>query len=96
MSLLSYTLPFLCFFFSDIIICNNNQGNPLPVDKAFNNTNFAFVTKPPNDNIWVALIIAGRNTIVQKLNTPTGHLIAKVKELNALGYRAAIVSHSIY
>ncbi|CAH2091926.1 unnamed protein product [Euphydryas editha] len=80
----------------DIIICNNSQGVPLQVDKAFSDKNFAFVTTPPDKNVWAALIIAGRNTLIQKLNTSTGHLNAKVRELNALGYHAAIVSWHIY
>ncbi|XP_050342094.1 uncharacterized protein LOC126768184 [Nymphalis io] len=80
----------------DIIICDSSEGLPLPVDKVFTETKFGFIVEPPDNNIWICLIIAGKNTIIQNTNSPTGHFYTKMKELNALGYRAALVSWNIY
>ncbi|XP_047545545.1 uncharacterized protein LOC125077613 [Vanessa atalanta] len=80
----------------DIIICDSNEGFPLQVDKAFSEKKFGFIMEPPNNNKWVCLIIAGKNTIIHNTNSPTGHFYTKMKELNALGYCAAIVSWDIY
>ncbi|XP_052738174.1 uncharacterized protein LOC112055967 isoform X2 [Bicyclus anynana] len=79
----------------DVIICNDHQGCPVPVDKAFPDVNFGLLTRPPNSNIWVALVIANRNSFL-KSGQPTGHYSSKLRELNTLGFYAAIVDWKIY
>lgn len=80
-------------YFPDIIICNNQDGIPLPVREVFNNNTFGLMRQAPNDgNTWIVLVIAGRNTIIQGSHVASGHYQAKIRELKALGYHAAIVS----
>ncbi|CAH2268139.1 jg8149 [Pararge aegeria aegeria] len=48
----------------DIIICNDHKGSPVRVDKAFSEIKFGLLTKPIDDNFWIALIIANRNSFL--------------------------------
>lgn len=65
----------------------------LPVHEVFNSKVFGFMRQAPNDNNrWIVLVIAGRNVIIQDSDIPSGHFQAKIRELKALGYHAAIVS----
>ncbi|XP_026765134.3 uncharacterized protein LOC113523378 [Galleria mellonella] len=80
----------------DIIICNDCSGKPLPVVDVFKQTKFGLLQKLPNDNEWIILVITGRNGIIHNNNTPSGHFLNKIKELNALGYNAGLVLWSKY
>ncbi|XP_041973394.1 uncharacterized protein LOC121729071 [Aricia agestis] len=80
----------------DIIICNDKHGVPLPVEDIFPKTKFGMIRYPPDDNIWIVLIIAGRNAMIHNSGGPTGHFLTKQRELNKLGYCAAVVSWHIY
>lgn len=66
---------------------------PVPVHEVFNSKTFGLMRQAPNDNNrWIVLVIAGRNVIIQGSAVPSGHLQAKIRELKALGYHAALVS----
>ncbi|CAG4940646.1 unnamed protein product [Colias eurytheme] len=80
----------------DVIICDDASGSPLPVKNIFNNVKFGHLCPAPDDNIWIALIIAGRNAMLYDSDKPSGHFLSKIRELNALGYHAAIVSWNKY
>lgn len=79
----------------DLIICNDLEGRPKPVKEAFSKTKFGLLCTPPDNDIWIALVIAGRNTLIRNLNSPTGHFESKVRELQALGFNAVVVSNFI-
>lgn len=87
---------FIVFVISDLILCNDHKGKPQQVKDAFSKTKFGLLCTPPDDNIWIVLIIAGRNTMIRNSNTATGHFGSKVKELQALGYKAVVVSVLFY
>lgn len=78
-------------YFSDIIICNDLNGNPVIVKDAFSKTSFGLLRKPPDNNNWIVLVIAGRNAIIYGSDKPTGHFQIKIKELMALEYHAVLV-----
>ncbi|XP_038213729.1 FAST kinase domain-containing protein 5, mitochondrial [Zerene cesonia] len=80
----------------DVVMCDDPNGSPLPVKSIFNNIKFGQLCPIPNDNIWIALIIAGRNAMLYNSEKPSGHFLSKIRELNALGYHAAIVSWNVY
>ncbi|XP_072942267.1 FAST kinase domain-containing protein 5, mitochondrial [Epargyreus clarus] len=80
----------------DLIICNDENGNPLPVNEMFKDKKYGVIYPPPDDNKWIVLVIAGRNSMIYKFDTPTGNYQAKVRELNALGFRGALVLWNIY
>lgn len=63
----------------------------MPVDKALSETKFGLLTEPKDNNLWIALVIANRNSFLNS-GVPTGHYTSKLRELNVLGYYAAIVS----
>lgn len=66
---------------------------PLPVDEVFNSKIFGLMRQAPNDNNrWIVLVVAGRNVIIQGSDIPSGNYQAKIRELKALGYHAALVS----
>lgn len=66
---------------------------PLPVHEVFNSKTFGVMRQAPNDNNrWIVLVIAGRNVIIQGSDISNGHFQAKIRELRALGYHAALVS----
>lgn len=70
---------------------------PLPVHDFFNNNKFGVIRHAPNDNNrWIVLVIAGRNVIIHNSDIPSGYLQAKIRELKALGYYAALVSTYIF
>ncbi|XP_034825273.1 FAST kinase domain-containing protein 5, mitochondrial [Maniola hyperantus] len=79
----------------DILICNDHQDSPVPVDKAFSEAKFGLLTKPIDNNYWIALVIANRNAFLNS-GVPIGHYSSKVRELNTLGFYAAIVNWKIY
>lgn len=63
------------------------------MESTFKYIKFGTLCPAPNDDkIWIALVIAGRNTMLYNSNKPSGHFLSKIRELNALGYRAAPVS----
>ncbi|KAJ8724989.1 hypothetical protein PYW07_015947 [Mythimna separata] len=80
----------------DVIICNDQSGSPVPVKDAFPTKEFGLLRKPPNDNHWIALVIAGRNAIINNTDNATGFFTSKIKQLEALGYHAALVPWSKY
>lgn len=63
----------------------------MEVKKYFNSVPFGTLHKVPDDNIWIALIVAGKNAIIQNSDTPTGPFQTKVTELKTLGFHAALV-----
>lgn len=80
----------------DIIICNDHDGFPVPVQEIFSKEIFGIIKKPPNNNIWIVLVIAGRNVMIYNSEAPTGPFIAKVRELKTLGYHPVLVHWSLY
>lgn len=80
----------LCLF-SDIIICNDLTGSPIRVSDKFTTKEFGLLRRPPDNNVWIALVIAGRNAIIYDTDNATGFFTSKVKQLEALGYHAALV-----
>lgn len=77
---------------SDIVICNDASGTPVAVKDAFPAKDFGLLRRPPDNNVWIAFVIAGRNAIIHDTDTATGFFISKVRELEALGYHAVLVS----
>ncbi|CAH2063323.1 unnamed protein product, partial [Iphiclides podalirius] len=75
----------------DIILCNNQDGSAAPVGNTFDNKHFGLIKTPPDDKIWIALIIAGRNVLIRNTQIPTGPFECKLKELRVLGYHAELV-----
>ncbi|XP_063823431.1 uncharacterized protein LOC135073251 [Ostrinia nubilalis] len=80
----------------DVIVCNNHDYQPMEVKKQFSSVPFGNLHKPPDGNNWVALVVAGRNTMIQETGTPTGPFETKVRELGALGFHAELVLWSKY
>ncbi|KAJ8726965.1 hypothetical protein PYW08_015362 [Mythimna loreyi] len=80
----------------DVIVCNDLNGSPVPVKAAFSTKDFGLLRRPPNNNVWVALVIAGRNALIHETDNATGFFTSKVKQLEALGYHAALVPWSKY
>ncbi|XP_075972857.1 FAST kinase domain-containing protein 5, mitochondrial [Anticarsia gemmatalis] len=80
----------------DIIICDDPSGAPVDIESAFPTKDFGLLRRPPNDNVWTVLVIAGKNAIIHNTDTATGFFISKIKELKAIGYNATLVPWSIY
>ncbi|KAM3968289.1 FAST kinase domain-containing protein 5, mitochondrial [Aphomia sociella] len=80
----------------DIVICNDSNGSPLPVVDVFKQRKFGLIVRPPDNNDWIVLVIAGRNGLIHNLNTPSGPFLNKIRELKALGYYAGLVLWSKY
>ncbi|XP_049865600.1 FAST kinase domain-containing protein 5, mitochondrial [Pectinophora gossypiella] len=80
----------------DIILCNSHSGTPLPVNEKIRDKDFGLIRTPPDDNRWIVLVIAGRNTVIQGSGTPSGHVLSKIRELNALGFYSTVVPWSAY
>ncbi|VVC98656.1 unnamed protein product [Leptidea sinapis] len=80
----------------DLIICDSKEGTPSPVTE-ISKSKFGFNWFAPNDNnIWIALIIAGRNAMIYNSDIPCGQFYMKARELNALGFCSTIVSWRAY
>ncbi|XP_045525828.1 FAST kinase domain-containing protein 5, mitochondrial [Pieris brassicae] len=78
----------------DIIICDSQNDSPVEVKDVFK---FGKLHPAPNDsNIWIVLVIAGRNVLLHNSDEPCGHLLSKIRELNAMGYKSAPVIWNIY
>lgn len=56
-------------------------------------SDFGILRKPPDSNQWIVLVIAGRNALIYNTDTATGFFNSKVKELEMLGYNAALVCY---
>ncbi|CAK1551761.1 unnamed protein product [Leptosia nina] len=81
----------------DLIICDDVNNRPVAVQDVFSNIKFGTLCSAPNDNnIWIALIVVGRNGMLYKDNKPSGHFLSKIRELNALGFKAAPVCWTYY
>lgn len=65
------------------------------MQNAFSEQTFGLLYKPPDHNKWIGLVIAGRNAMLQNGSGATGHFASKVRELNALGFYAGVVSKSL-
>lgn len=64
----------------------------MDVKKHFSSLQFGLLHKVPDDNIWIVLIVAGKNAMIQDLDIPTGPFQTKVIELKTLGFHPALVS----
>ncbi|XP_063635957.1 uncharacterized protein LOC134806578 [Cydia splendana] len=80
----------------DIIICDSHDGTPLPIANAFSTASFGILRKPPDNNRWTVIVIAGRNGEIKNTGSPTGPFLSKLRDLHALGYYAALVSWKKY
>lgn len=58
----------------------------------FQSIDFGLLRRPPDSNTWIALVIAGRNAIIYDTDIATGFFTSKIRELQSLGYHAALVS----
>lgn len=81
------------FFVLDIIICNSPDGKPLPIGNVFSSETFGVLRKPPDSSHWIVLVIAGRNGLIKNSGLPTGPFLSKVRDLQALGFHAALVKN---
>nr|XP_021184647.2 FAST kinase domain-containing protein 5, mitochondrial [Helicoverpa armigera] len=80
----------------DIVICNDLSGAPVVVKDKFPARDFGLLRRPPDGNTWIVLVIAGRNAIINGTDNATGFFTSKVRELEAMGYHAALVPWSKY
>lgn len=64
----------------------------MQVKPHFDESKFGLMKSPPDDNLWIALVIAGRNAIIRNTAMVTGPFLSKIRELEALGFNAALVS----
>ncbi|KAG7305378.1 hypothetical protein JYU34_009444 [Plutella xylostella] len=74
----------------DIIICNGKDGKPVSVEDTFPKS-FGLIKRPPTDDTWVVLVIAGRNALLRKSRQATGPLQQKIVELRHIGYKANMI-----
>ncbi|KOB73408.1 FAST kinase domain-containing protein 5 [Operophtera brumata] len=77
-------------FFTDLILCNSPEGTPLPVSMEKFSA-FGLIRRPPDDNKWIVLVIAGRNGTIYGTENPTGPFQVKLRELQHLGYHTNLV-----
>ncbi|CAG9791947.1 unnamed protein product [Diatraea saccharalis] len=80
----------------DIIICNDSNGSPVKVREHFYNTKFGLLRRPPDSNSWVALVIAGKNGVINNTDIPTGPFKSKLREIEALGFYGNLIISSKY
>lgn len=82
----------LCFL-SDFILCNTSEGSPVAItNEHFSNETFGLIRRPPDHNMWIVLIVVGKNAIVHGTNNPTGQFLSKERDLSQLGYLPNFVS----
>ncbi|CAG4964786.1 unnamed protein product [Parnassius apollo] len=79
----------------DIILCNDRKGFAMPVGDKFDNKYFGLTRSPPDDNIWIALVIGGRNAFIRNTKIPSGQFKSKIRELNTLGFCAELISWDV-
>ncbi|CAK1578318.1 unnamed protein product [Parnassius mnemosyne] len=79
----------------DIILCNDQKGSAMPVGDKFDNKYFGLTRYPPDDHIWIVLVIGGRNSFIRNTKTPSGQFKSKIRELNTLGFCAELISWEV-
>lgn len=82
------------FSFLDIIICDSENGKPLPVKESFS-VETSNIQYPPDDNRWFAIQIMGINSFEYGNNELVGAAIKKNIMFEKLGYTPIMVLFEI-
>lgn len=80
----------------DIILCEDENRVPIKIPDFGSNQKFGPITFPLDNNIWIPLVVVGRNGIIGNTGGCTGPFVAKVQELRAMGYHPALVNWRIW
>lgn len=77
----------------DIIICKDQQGNPVKVKEHFKQYTLGNIMKPGTrkDLTWYAIVIGSWNMNIRNTVTPVGTLNTKLRQLKKIGYEPVLV-----
>lgn len=79
----------------DIIVCLDNENSPIPISSTLSKLPFGSVKHPPkitSDDIkWLALIIGSSNSYAKNTNRVLGHICAKHRQLEYIGYTPFLI-----
>lgn len=79
----------------DVIICFDNSNNPIPLSSTLSKIPFGSVKYPPKltpeDIKWLALIMGSNNSYARNTNRLLGHISAKYRQLEHIGYTPHVV-----